>query len=637
MNLLSSIREIAVLAALPALLVALALFFAWPPTLALPLLLLTAVLSALLRLTQLRRQHAVQSERQQAFMQRLIDVIPQPVYVKDSAARYLMVNQSLANRLGREPAELIGCDSCSFLSDTELIAHTRQEDAAALSGARITAELHDTDPLSGKPRDRLIMKGTCLNAEGKPVIVGANFDITHWREAEQALQAVLQREQAQQLETRAWLQRLIDVIPYPIYVKDADSHYQLVNQAFEKDKGLPGAELIGRTGVGPVHPDRLAQVLTEDAKVLRGEPLRKEEHRAHARTGAEVFRIITKGVCTDERGNTVIVGAHVDITELRQAQRHLQEALERETGLRQRTEAFLQRLVDVIPDPVYIKDSNSRYLLVNEAFAEYRQLDRDFILGPNFPFHGPTTPARAQSEREDQAVLGGQEVVKEEHTIRKGTGEEVFRIVRKRRSVFFDGRPVVIGIDHNITRWRVAERELQQLAQEDGLTGLANRRHFHHEAERAIDLAQRYQQALSLILIDLDHFKQINDLYGHHAGDLVLVETVRRLREGLRRADFPGRWGGEEFIILLPHTELAEAVQVAERLRAAVGDSLLQIEGRQLAITLSAGVAQRRIGEGLESFIARADSALYVAKNEGRNRVLAEARPADMDSRATVY
>ncbi len=300
---------------------------------------------------------------------------------------------------------------------------------------------------------------------------------------------------------------------------------------------------------------------------------------------------------------------------------HLREALERETVQRQNTEAFVQRLIDVIPDPVYVKAADSSYLMVNQAFADYRQQKKEYLTSAAYPPEGPVSRIRQISRDEDARVLAGAEISKEECVVRKATGEEVHRIVHKRRSVYLDGSPVVIGIDHNITRWRLAERSLQLLAREDPLTGIANRRHFQDRAQELIGQLARYPEPLALILIDLDHFKQVNDRFGHHAGDQVLVSSTARLRDALRRPDIPGRWGGEEFIILLPRTGLDEAAQVAERLRHALADTPLNCDAGEIGITLSAGVALHVPGESLDSFIARADAALYAAKAAGRNRI----------------
>lgn len=418
----------------------------------------------------------------------------------------------------------------------------------------------------------------------------------------------------------AFAQRLIDVIPQPFYVKDRDGHYLMINKALQEHLGLPVSHIIGRTSYEFATPAMAVAGRREDAAVLAGASIHNQVEDLHPQTGAPRQRLIMKGGCIDTDGRHVIVGANFDITPWRSAERALQEALTREVTLRQNTEAFVQRLIDLIPDPVYVKDGESRYLMVNQAFADYRQLDKSLITSPHYP-PGPITAKRHQSQQEDLAVLDGREVVKEEEARRKTTGEEVHRIVRKRRSVYIDGRPVIVGIDHNITRWRIAERRLQRAAQEDPLTGLANRRHFRELARTEIERVTRYPEPLSLVMIDLDHFKQINDTHGHHAGDQVLCLAVERLQTTLRRPDVPARWGGEEFAILLPRTALEEAGHVADRLREELSASPLACEAGALPVTLSAGVAEYRQGESLDEFIGRADAALYVAKNAGRNRI----------------
>jgi len=157
----------------------------------------------------------------------------------------------------------------------------------------------------------------------------------------------------------------------------------------------------------------------------------------------------------------------------------------------------------------------------------------------------------------------------------------------------------------------------------DGLTGLSNKR---YGAGRLTDLvydSQRYRFALCLIMLDIDHFKRVNDNHGHQAGDAVLREVARRLRSALRQSDLAIRYGGEEFMLLLPHTDLANALVVAEKLRQAIADQPVPLDkaGNTLAITISLGVASLNPDEAAEHLIERADQALYRAKHGGRNRV----------------
>jgi diguanylate cyclase (GGDEF)-like protein len=155
-------------------------------------------------------------------------------------------------------------------------------------------------------------------------------------------------------------------------------------------------------------------------------------------------------------------------------------------------------------------------------------------------------------------------------------------------------------------------RELEALARTDALTGVANRRAGEEALDRALALADRRDAPLSVVMLDLDHFKAYNDRRGHGAGDLLLQRTARAWRHELRASDLLARWGGEEFLAVLPDCSLADAaVVVAERLRAAV----------PAPATCSAGVARRAPAEPRDDLLRRADRALYAAKGEGRDRV----------------
>ncbi len=160
------------------------------------------------------------------------------------------------------------------------------------------------------------------------------------------------------------------------------------------------------------------------------------------------------------------------------------------------------------------------------------------------------------------------------------------------------------------------------LARTDALTGLANRRAFDETAQMEIQRAQRYGTPLTLILTDLDHFKAINDCYGHDAGDRVLQEFARILTSSMRTVDLVGRWGGEEFAILMPGTDLEEARQAAERMRKEVEQAEIQFATCSCRFTASFGVAAFLSDmPTLDSLLGRADLALYRAKRHGRNRV----------------
>ncbi|TDY03988.1 sensor domain-containing diguanylate cyclase [Thiohalophilus thiocyanatoxydans] len=168
-----------------------------------------------------------------------------------------------------------------------------------------------------------------------------------------------------------------------------------------------------------------------------------------------------------------------------------------------------------------------------------------------------------------------------------------------------------------------ANQDLERLASTDSLTGAANRRALMARAEQEIARAERYKLPLSLILLDLDHFKEINDRYGHPTGDSVLKAFVAKVQSMLRPSDLLGRLGGEEFAILLPETGIEEASQVAERLQQSMAGKPMEIDNKAIPLTLSAGVVEFPLqqGSGISEAFSLADKQLYRAKNAGRNRV----------------
>ncbi|WP_169987589.1 GGDEF domain-containing protein [Microbispora sp. H10836] len=170
--------------------------------------------------------------------------------------------------------------------------------------------------------------------------------------------------------------------------------------------------------------------------------------------------------------------------------------------------------------------------------------------------------------------------------------------------------------------------QLQAAARTDPKTGLLNAAAWQREADTEIVRAQRTGDTLALVLVDIDHFKKVNDTYGHLVGDQVLAQVAATLRTQLREYDVVGRFGGEEFVVLLPGADVHEARRVAERLRARVGRMVVPAEQATVTVTVSAGVAIMNVhGEDLIELLAAADLALYRAKELGRDRVCLPAAP----------
>ncbi len=188
-------------------------------------------------------------------------------------------------------------------------------------------------------------------------------------------------------------------------------------------------------------------------------------------------------------------------------------------------------------------------------------------------------------------------------------------------------------LDRSTVAIEELKRDLERIRREamtDGLTGISNRKAFDEQIERLIAEATASGRTFTLLMLDIDHFKSFNDNYGHQVGDQVLRLVARTLTDGIKGKDISSRYGGEEFVIMLPETNLDHGISVAESLRKALANKevINRANGDFLGrITMSIGVAQYYVGEKAEELIERADSALYIAKHNGRNQVAAAPTP----------
>ena len=259
---------------------------------------------------------------------------------------------------------------------------------------------------------------------------------------------------------------------------------------------------------------------------------------------------------------------------------------------------------------------------VNPAFTALTGYDADEVIGRSTRLlHGPKTDP--QTVAAVRAAMEAQRPTRVEQLNYRQDGEEYWidtnivplRDARGRVTHF-----ATIGRDLSATKQ--LQQELRLMASTDPLTGLLNRRRFLEQAETEFLRSQRYRHELAAVMLDIDHFKSINDSHGHFVGDQVLIAMARATENLLRGTDIMSRWGGEEFVILMPETPLAGAAILAERLREELARLAVVTPAGALRFTVSAGVAAR--GEpdaGITDIMQRADTALYTAKHHGRNRV----------------
>jgi diguanylate cyclase (GGDEF)-like protein/PAS domain S-box-containing protein len=277
---------------------------------------------------------------------------------------------------------------------------------------------------------------------------------------------------------------------------------------------------------------------------------------------------------------------------------------------------MLRTILAAIPTPLIItaKDS-SRLIQVNDAARRYfaETMTRDTLM------IGDYLDRRELARLAAALQLYGY-VTGFETRLHLSDGS-VHDVLLAANTVKINDAEAILTVLTDITQRKEMEAHLERLATTDPLTGLANRGRFFAIATAEIKRAERYERPLAVIMVDIDFFKRINDAYGHEVGDLALREFANLCRTIARRQDIVARLGGEEFGLLLPETDRAEALALADRLRLAV--EALRSDGLPAPMTISVGVSEVFLGEvTVDAALARADQALYIAKRSGRNRTV---------------
>lgn len=412
----------------------------------------------------LEREHTLRI-RSQNFIQTLIDVIPRPVYVKDDLGRYILANESFCatHNLSRE--SVIGYTAEELKIEASHAQATALEDARVMAGAPIFKEEFFSNPEKpGEERFTIISKQSCVDPEGRRVMVGTHLDITPWRVAERELHSALTREQERHRNTHDFIQRLLDALPQPISIRDKESRQIYVNQAFLRDAKLTAEQIIGKRLSDFIkEPARAKASLQEDQNVLAGQVFLQEKHDFGLNGEDLRDLIIHKKSCVDVNNEPVIVVTHVNITEQRQAERHALALLKNEQELRERTQQYTQRLLDTLPLPICIRDKDSYQTFVNTAFLEDAHMRREDVIGKRVAdlFNNPER-ARV-SLAEDQEVLAGRPLTKEKHDVGLNTDSMRDLIIIKRACLDVNNQPSIVVTQIDISTQRQSERKALEL------------------------------------------------------------------------------------------------------------------------------------------------------------------------------
>ena len=316
-----------------------------------------------------------------------------------------------------------------------------------------------------------------------------------------------------------------------------------------------------------------------------------------------------------EDGSVVLEGATRNVTQLHKVEAELNQSEKR-----------YRLLVENAWDVVWTTSVDGTPTYVSPAIERLRGVTVEETMNQSLEQFYPPDSAdsiRKYFRRALAAAEDGTELppFRLEHEFFHKNGSRVAAEMQVIPHLDENGRVVeILGVTRDITERKVFEAELRRLAVTDPVTGVWNRRHGEELLSADLSAAHDDGQSLSLLMLDVDNFKAINDTRGHQAGDRVLVEIGRRLVAVCRDTDMVARWGGEEFVILLRDCTLQEGVRIAEEIRATIADTPFIDAG---AVTVSIGVAEATPRDDLTSWVARADEALYEAKGSGRNTVRA--------------
>ncbi len=555
---------------------------------------------------------AERAESSRRLLEQLVEATTDSIYVKDLEGRYLLVNTATAQLIGRPGRDIVGRANSELLPDVadEVTAHdTEVLDSDAPSSYEIAGRFGERSYVMS------VSKSPFRDATGTTIgSLGIARDVTEARLAEHALAASESRYRA-----------LVEGLPgTAVFLIGDDLALEFAAGRPLYEGGPAPADLIGE-GVGAVLPDDEGWLVAACIAALGGE---ERSFDAISATHGYALWLRTSPLLRGDSEAGHVVGAMLiaqDVSERVARNRKIGEAQER-----------FRRAFEDAPIGMAVADLDGRFLEVNQALCAITGYAPDELAGTTFSAitHPDDLPADFAVMRE---LIGG----------RLTSSSDEKRYLRPDGAVVWVSRSVTLIRDadgeplhfldqiQDITERRRFERELRQLADHDPLTGLLNRRRFEQELDRHVAEVARYGPRGALLVLDLDHFKYVNDALGHHAGDELILSVAALLQDRLRETDTLARLGGDEFAVLLPNVDCSEAEQVAADLVRAVREEATVAAGdRRQRVTTSVGIAPfGRADLNGEEWLIEADLAMYEAKEAGRDRYAVVSADAERPER----
>ncbi len=556
----------------------------------------------------------------------LLNHLDASIYIKDADRRYLYVNRRMAEVFRRIPSDIIGRTDAEIFSPDEARRYAGFDDEVFATGQPHRGEEVVIDP-DGSSHHFWSTKRLLLRQGHSDWLIGFSTDITKPKQA-----------QAANLVSEETFKLAFSNANTGMCLVDTHGILLEVNDSMSLIFGYSRDELEGMSVNDLSVPDDLALSVSFIGHAVKGETDHASfEKRYRHKNGNIVHGQVSSSLVHDAQGQPLFFISQVqDITRAKRVEEELRTSEQRH-----------RLLAEHARDVIWTMAANGRITYISPAVeivrgytpAEAICQGLDEILTPDSQtvvvnyfatlmqaLESGQPPEQFKGELEYRCKDGSTfwtEVIAIPMLNSEGGFVEILGVTRdiSERKRYEAGLRKAHDQTEAVNRaLQAANAELLRLATTDVLTGVWNRRYFEDSIRKEMAEATRYCQPLSLLMLDIDHFKRVNDRCGHQAGDQVLVEVTRVLQQHLRISDLLARWGGEEFVVLMPHCSLTEAMMLAEKLRILIASIAFTSAP---SVTASFGVAEFRSGETSDSWLKRVDQGLYAAKDSGRNKVLA--------------
>jgi len=549
--------------------------------------------------------------RQNAFLHTVLDALPFPFYVIDAKNYRVQIINKAAG------VNVAGDLTCHALSHKSVAPCSGGEHPCPMVEVKKTGKpvilehLHYNQ--QGAQRVMEVHGYPIFDETGNIVqMIESSMDITQRRLAEDALR-----------RSEASLQDFLDNANDLIQILDLKGRFLYVNRAWQMALGYSEAE-IGRLNIHDLlHKDSRESSMGLFSSISRISQVVGHELVFVAKNGKTI--VVEGNITTQmEEGAPVAVrGIFRDITKRKQLEEQFLEQ-----------KSITEKMIKFSAVPIFVLDKNHLVTNWNKACEKMTGVKAQRVVGTSDHWR-PFYPSKRSCLAD--LVLDGAydsfpqfyEVFDTSTFLHDGVRSEGWfdNVGGKNRYLVFDAVPIynrakelvaVIETLQDISERKKLAEELGRLATTDALTGLYNRHRFNELLEQEVARARRYHTPLSLIMFDLDYFKNVNDTYGHAVGDQVLQGVAEVIRKNVRGTDWVGRWGGEEFMVLCPEATEKDAIVTAEKLRGLVESHTFETVE---TITISCGVTRFKAPDSVDTFVSRADDGLYRAKDKGRNIV----------------